>query len=337
MMSFCELSPGQQRQLCEAAIWRLRLERDPSLELSAQYVDWSRDAQNLRAREALDAALATISAMNTVPEILALRRRALLPRRSVAAWRHRLRIGISCAAAAVGAAMAVLGIGYLVSHTPTYYATHVGERRSVTLADGSRLSLDSDTQVSVYFGASSRSVHLDRGRSHFDVAHDVRRPFTVSAGAETVVAVGTSFDVERLPTAVLVTLIEGRVIVRHSGAKPRRAIAAGSEEPLSLHAGEQLIATPNLRPAVATADLRTELAWETGHLVFRDETLGNAVARVNRYTDRNILIDPAIADIRVSGVFNAGDVDSFVSAVTSYFPIQASVTGKNYILLQHRS
>jgi transmembrane sensor len=337
MIPFCELSPAQQRQLHEAALWRLRLERDPSPELCAQYVTWSRDAQNLRARAALDAALVTLSTMNTVPEILALRRRALQPRRAVAPWRHRLRIGISCAAAAAGAALAVLAIAYLVSHAPTYYATHVGERRSVTLADGSHLSLDSDTQVSVYFGASFRRVRLERGRSHFDVAHDARRPFTVSAGAETVVAVGTSFDVERLPTAVLVTLIEGRVIVRHVGATPRNAAAAASEVPLALHAGEQLIATPNVRPAVAAADLRTELAWESGHLVFRDETLGNAVARVNRYTDRNILIEPAVADIRVSGVFNAGDVDSFVSAVTSYFPIQASVTGKNSILLQPRS
>ena len=182
-----------QRQLHEAALWRLRLERDPSPEQCAQYVNWSRDAQNLRARAALDVALVTLSTMNTVPEILEVpRRRALQPRRVVAPWHHRLRIGISCAAAAAGAALAVLAIAYLASHVPTYYATHVGERRSITLADGSHLSLDSDTQVSVYFGASFRRVRLERGRSHFDVAHDTRRPFTVSAGAETVVAVSTS-------------------------------------------------------------------------------------------------------------------------------------------------
>jgi transmembrane sensor len=58
---------------------------------------------------------------------------------------------------------------------------------------------------------------------------------------------------------------------------------------------------------------------------------------VNRYTGRPVIVDPAIASIRISGVFNAGDIGSFVSAVTSYFPVQASTTGNNSILLQPRS
>jgi transmembrane sensor len=70
--------------------------------------------------------------------------------------------------------------------------------------------------------------------------------------------------------------------------------------------------------------------------LFRDEPLGDAVARVNRYTTHAIKIDPAIASIRISGVFNAGDIGSFVSAVTSYFPVQASTAGDDSILLQPR-
>jgi transmembrane sensor len=87
---------------------------------------------------------------------------------------------------------------------------------------------------------------------------------------------------------------------------------------------------------VAT-DLQVARAWEAGRLLFRDEPLGDAVARVNRYTSHPVEIDPSIASIRVSGVFNAGDVSSFVSAVTSYFPVQAVTTNTNSILLQPRS
>jgi transmembrane sensor len=71
--------------------------------------------------------------------------------------------------------------------------------------------------------------------------------------------------------------------------------------------------------------------------VFKDVTLAEAVERVNRYTGKPVMVDPSVAAIRISGVFNAGDVGSFVSAVTSYFPVQATTTSDSNILLQRRS
>ena len=103
-----------------------------------------------------------------------------------------------------------------------------------------------------------------------------------------------------------------------------------------LKAGEQLVLSSDVRPAIVAADPQVARAWEAGRLVFRDEPLGDAVVRVNRYTAHPIAIDPAIASIRVSGVFNAGDIGSFVSGVTSYFPVQASTARDNSILLQPR-
>jgi transmembrane sensor len=187
----------------------------------------------------------------------------------------------------------------------------------------------------VYY-KTGRSITLDRGRSRFDVAHDPSRPFTVTAGAETVVAVGTTFDVERLPSTVLITLIQGQVVIKDTSPASG---SSGNANPasVSLKVGEQFVVAKNVQPAVITADLKIAAAWEAGHLVFRDESLGDAVLRVNRYTDRPVVIDPAIATIRISGVFNAGDIGSFVSAVTSYFPVQATTTGSNSIFLQPRS
>jgi transmembrane sensor len=78
-------------------------------------------------------------------------------------------------------------------------------------------------------------------------------------------------------------------------------------------------------------------AWPSGRLIFNGDTLGEAVARENRYTDHPIQVDPSIASIRIVGAFNAGDVSAFVSAVTSYFPVQATTTADNAILLQRRS
>ena len=337
MSAFRELAPDQQKRLEEAAQWQLSLARNPSLGLSAEYVSWIADPRNVSALEAVGEAWVQVGALDTAPEVLELRRQALARTRRIGAGRWDLRRWtVRIAAAALVLAVFGAGVLYVAWGRPTYYETDIGERRIVALPDGSRISMDSDTKVSVLYHKTGRAIALDRGRSRFDVAHDASRPFTVTAGAETVVAVGTTFDVERLPSTVLVTLIQGQVVIK-SDAPAAGSATMGSPESVSLQAGEQFVVAKNVRPAVVATDLRVAAAWEAGHLVFRDEPLGDAVLRVNRYTDRPVMIDPSIASIRISGVFNAGDIGSFVSAVTSYFPVQASTTGNNSIFLQPRS
>jgi transmembrane sensor len=267
-----------------------------------------------------------------------LRRQALTRLRRTGARRWGTRkLGARVAAAVLALGMFVGGALYLGLRLPKYYETDIGERRMVALPDGSRISMDSDTKVRVMYYKTARAITLDRGRSRFEVAHDPNRPFTVTAGPETVIAVGTSFDVERLQSTVLITLIQGRVVVKNAPPALRGATSGNPEPSVSLKAGEQLVVARNVKPAIVAADMQVAMAWEAGHLVFRDEPLGDAVVRVNRYTGRPVVVDPSITAIRISGVFKAGDVGSFVSAVTSYFPVQAATTGNNSILLQPRS
>jgi transmembrane sensor len=337
MSAFRDLSPEQQKRLEEAARWQLSIAREPSLEQSAEYRDWGADPWNIKALEGVREAWRGLGAIDTAPEVLALRQQALTRLRRVGSSRRGTRKMIVRLAAAAFV-MAFIGGGalYMTLSHATYYETDIGERRIVALPDGSRISMDSDTKVAVLYSKGERTITLDRGRSRFDVAHDPSRPFTVTAGAETVVAVGTSFDVERLRSTVLVTLLQGQVVIKND--TPSTVTSRSVNPPsVALKPGEQFVAALNVQPTVATADLRVASAWELGHLVFRDEPLGDAVARVNRYTDRPVMIDPSIAYIHVSGVFNAGDIGSFVSAITSYFPVQASTTGNNNILLQPRS
>ncbi len=338
MSAFRNLSADQRTALEEAAGWRLQLTRDPSSRNSAEYLRWCSDPRNAGAREAVGIAWSAVGALDTAPEMLEIRRQALAHLRQAGARRWNTRtVKLGAAAAALGLVMFGAVVLYLNLFRPTYYQTDIGERRIVALPDGSRISMDSATRVGVKYQKTARSITLDRGRSRFDVAHDASRPFTVTAGPQTVVAVGTSFDVERLQSTVLVTLIQGQVVIKSAPAAATTEATGPSENSISLKAGEELVVARNVRPAIVAADLQVARAWEAGRLLFRDEPLGDAVARVNRYTTQPITIDPSIASIRFSGVFNAGDVGSFVSAVTSYFPVQASTTGTNGILLQPRS
>jgi transmembrane sensor len=331
MTAFRDLSPEQQKRLEEAADWRLKLTRDPSLGSSSEYRQWCSDRHNTNSQEAVGSAWSMVGALENAPEMLELRRQALvrLRRAGTRRWGSR-KTKFNIAAAAL--VIAAIGATALYQHFwgSIGYKTDVGERRVVALPDGSRISMDSDTRVRVAYDKSARSITLERGRSHFDVTHDASRPFTVTAGSQTVVAVGTSFDVERLPSTVLITLIQGQVVIKGAPA------ATSMEASIALKPGEELIAAPNAQPIITTADLQVARAWEAGRLLFRDEPLGDAVARVNRYTAHPVKIDPSIASIRISGVFNAGDIGSFVSGVTSYFPVKVATTAGNNILLQPR-
>ncbi|HEY4075602.1 MAG TPA: FecR domain-containing protein [Rhizomicrobium sp.] len=333
MTRFRKLALADQTRLEEAAAWHLRLKTEPALELTPEFLDWMSAGENQRAWQAVEIGLADIAQESGAPELLALRRDALARARRQGAWRWLPRSTLRYAAAAVMAVGVVAGTLWLQLGRPDNYATGTGERRVVALPDGSRVSLDSGSQVRVRYSETGRSLELDHGRARFDVAHDVRRPFTVKAGNETVVAVGTSFNVEKLNNKIVVTLIQGHVVVQ-SSVSPSRAPQV---RPVSLAAGEELVARADAPDSVTPANLQLATAWEAGRLVFHDQTLAEAVERVNRYTDQPLVVDPSVAAIRISGSFNAGDVGSFVSAVTSYFPVQATTTGKNNILLQRRS
>jgi len=211
---------------------------------------------------------------------------------------------------------------------PVTYATGIGEHRIVSLEDGSRITMDSSTTVrTLSFSKRSRAFSLLKGRARFDVAHDLFRPFTVAAGGQTVIAVGTAFSVERLSAKTLVTLDEGLVVVRSPALSNKQA-----ERSVWLSPGQELVATQSGRVAVSSVDLKASDAWRHGQIVFADERLDETVEQVNRYLTTPLEVDPAVANMRVSGVFNVRDLDNLVDSLTSYFPLESKVQNGRVVL-----
>lgn len=338
MKDFSRLPESDQLPFQEASAWQLRLAADPSLEVSAEFQAWLSAPENQAAFDGVNLAWQSAAEFAVEPSVLDMRQAALRRAREAGTRRWQPRKTVWWAAAAVFMVALVGGTAYYYYYKsqPDVYATTSGERRTVTLADGSRVALDSDSQVEVRYGSHARALILDKGRARFDVAHDVSRPFSVRAGTETVIAVGTAFDVEKVDGKVLVTLIHGRIVVKDDRVPEETAVQT-PKRPVSMEAGQQLVATANAPVTVKSTNIEIATAWESGRLVFSGDTLAEAVARVNRYTDHPIEVDPSIASIRIIGSFSAGDVSTFVSAVTSYFPVQASTTADNAILLQPKS
>lgn len=218
---------------------------------------------------------------------------------------------------AVAASVAFLCVVTLMSLRAlgdTVYQTHVGEQQTVTLDDGSRITLNTNTRLSVDYSGTQRRIHLDRGEALFEVAKNPQRPFTVQAGDEQVRALGTTFMVRSEQQRLDVLLIEGSVRVSHVGDT---GPAARDIAPVVLVPGERLA----LRDGVAERRLdrppvEEMTAWRRGEAMFDNVTLAEAVAEINRYGKVQVRIeDPALAKLRISGVFATRDPAEFASVI----------------------
>lgn len=333
MPAFKDLPQHQQSVLEDAAAWQMRLRASPQLRQSAEFRTWLEDDMNCRAMQAIDLACGSLEIADN-PELAHMRRDVWQRAMAGSAHKKISRRTLWKTAAAMLLSSAGGGAAWYILHSPQTYRTGTGVRRTLTLSDGSRIALDSNSEIQVRYSKNARKIVLNYGQARFDVAHDKKRPFSVTAGQETVIAVGTSFNVEKLQQKVLVTLIHGNIVVKNSADHTEQT---EQKMPVSLDAGQELEAVKDTPPVVRRANIKATTAWVTGQLIFHATTLKEATERENRYTDNPVIVDPRVSDIKINGVFNAGDIASFVNAVTSYFPVQATTNSDDQIILQPRA
>ena len=261
--------------------------------------------------------------------------------RILALQHGRPRRWIAQAVAACLAAVVIGGGGLAGWHywpQPTLstqqFHTGVGEKATVTLPDGSVVTLSTDTLVRTRKDDGRRLVYLDRGQAFFKVAKDRRHPFEVHAAGRTVTALGTAFEV-RVDHGFKVTLVEGKVRVDAQLAPAvavKELIAAPRVQETVMVAGTQLVALGD-GWSVRPADVGRETAWTRGQLVFVDEPLANVAAEMNRFSDRKIHVDRAAGEKKISGTFKPGDVSAFVAAVRDYGLVDIASEGAGEVRL----
>ncbi|WP_129774496.1 FecR family protein [Peristeroidobacter soli] len=347
-----EIEPGSVA-LEEATAWQVYFESS-GLDTSSEFVAWlSESPLNSAAWQQVRGAWSLLDEHETSDEGEELRRLALADAAAArAAKEHRWWSSIDSGRRIVAAAMVLMVVGALTTWgltRPETYSTSMGERRVVTLSDDSRVTLDSNSEVQVRYSKERRILVLSHGQARFDVAHDTSRPFSVKARGQQVIAVGTSFNIDTLGPELRVTLLEGRVVVAPQSAEVDVAtlrdqiinsgtiITSGSAPFVQLTAGEQLALRSGTMPEVGPVSAAHVSAWESGHLVFDDESLASVIERMSHYSSQRLLIaDPRIANLRITGFFNAGDTDGFISTVTEYLPVIASTTADGAIALNHR-
>ena len=315
-----------------------------------------RDAAYADAYRRVDASWSALDTHAESPQLMGYREEAIAYARTRSAGRwlkenRYTRRPWRTAAAAAGIALVIATAWQLspYGYTPGQYTTGIGEQQIVELPDHSRITLDAITRLQVRYTKDVRLVDLKQGQAQFSVTHDPSRPFKVVAGNQTIIAVGTVFTVEYVDRKIHVAMMEGRVAVvpeqeksaaASSGAgivsaKQTSAQADQQGGTIELSAGEELhVARDGHTVVTPKADLEAANAWREGKVIIRSEPLSEAVERVNRYSKLQIqIIGQQLAGERISGVFEAGDTQGFVSAVQRYLPVEADDSDSNIIRL----
>lgn len=242
-----------------------------------------------------------------------------LPQRSAARLPRR-RAAAVLVAASVAVAMA--GLGWYLAPDGQVYSTPMGVTTAVPLPDGSKIMLNTNSQIRVAVTERERRVILEQGEAYFEVAQDPAHPFVVRAGNKQIVVLGTKFSVRRDGHDVRVVVTEGTVQVSRVGEKAAEAVS-----PVSLAAGN-IAETRDGEVTVRQQSLpRAEelLSWRDGYLVFDEVSLAEAVAEFNRYNTRKFVIqDASVGSVQVSGHFRSTSVEPFARLLEQGFPVSVT-------------
>lgn len=304
-----------------AALFAVRQAEGLTANEETLLADWlTADTRHARAFERAGQGWAAFDAAEGDEILAAMRAHALVP-----AARPRQRWPQFAAVAAAVLLLVVTGLLLRPTLLPrgdapvvrelawTRYDAGAGQVRSVTLADGSMMTLDAGSAAEVRFSADGRAIRLLNGRALFDVSHDPARPFRVMAGDRRVVALGTRFEVDLGDAALRVTLLRGKVAV-----EPMR----GTGHTEMLAPGQQF-AERDGAASVSEVPLIETPAWSRGLIDLQDAPLGKALVEINRGSTARIVIhDPEVAALRVSGQFRTGDADRFATTVAELYGLR---------------
>ncbi len=207
------------------------------------------------------------------------------------------------------------------------YATALGERERLTLADGSQIELNTDTVLRTQISASAREIWLDRGEVYFEVTHNEKKPFVVMVGSHRITDIGTKFVVRRDTGQFKVTVLEGRVRIENpDNAASRSELLTQGD--IAVTVGNRIAVVRENKHAIADA-----LGWQRGVLIFDHTTLAEAAREFNRYSGRKLVIpDRRTAQLTIDGTFPSNNAQAFTRLAQAVLGLKIEDRGNEVII-----
>lgn len=238
-----------------------------------------------------------------------------------------------------------------LTRTNGLYSTAIGELQSITLADGSEVVLNTNSQIRVSYTEQYRDLQLLQGEAHFVVAENEAQPFRVYASGRRIEAIGTAFDVRLRDGDVRVAVLEGKVALAYQDPVVAENPSSGNamvEKSLgTLEAGQAGVITEGTETGVntdaaagstlqqiETPNVERLLAWRLGTLAFSGESLEAVVSEISRYTTVHIEISgPAVRAIRIGGQVPVGQTDAMLAALEDNFGFRVERLSPDHVVL----
>lgn len=314
----------------EAGRWLARRHGERTPQMERDFDAWLK--ADLRHRRAYDEAErnwrdSLMLGQSEIGRTRRLGRAPFLMRRSTHVGAAGLGLAVALGLVSVGLVQTGGPFALVSPAEAAVYRTAVGEIRTVTLADGSTVTLDTATRLRVTFTADSRRLTLERGRARFRVAADSRRPFVVAVPDGAVVARSAVFDVSVADRPARIAAIGGTVELRN---------AAPDNEawPSTLAAGQQIALGGS---AAAKPVSPAEVRWVSGMLGLDGTPLAEAVAAINRYNGVQVrLADQHLGGLAVTGAFRSREPQEFARAIAATFDLDVDRSGEAAITLSPR-
>lgn len=206
------------------------------------------------------------------------------------------------------------------------YRTAKGEQAHLQLSDGTRIDMNTDSEIKVAYTLFERKIRLERGEALFIVKHDADKPFEVVASNGFIRDIGTQFNVYKQTDKVAVTVFEGEVRVSYLQANPPHNLTAGMQLTYNHDGQNQLINNKD--------DFQDITAWRDGHIVFKSQSLGTVLEQLSRYHAVKLSVGNAkLAALKVSGSFPTGNLNLALDTIAASLPVQVIRQGTSGIVL----
>jgi transmembrane sensor len=205
------------------------------------------------------------------------------------------------------------------------YKTAKGEHKSIQLSDGSRIDLNTDTEVQVSYTFSDRKVKLEHGEALFTVQHDAEKPFQVLAAEGLIQDIGTQFNVYRQSDSVAVTVLEGEVSVTHQHSNRGQNLIAGMQLTYGYDGRSQ---------NTQDKDFTDVAAWREGKIVFKGQRLDFVLQQLARYHPVSLSAsNTSLGSLKVSGSFPTEDLNLALNTIAASLPVSVIHQSSSSIVL----
>ena len=222
-------------------------------------------------------------------------------------WVGALAATAAAAVLTVGLWPEISGAGRIATYTSD------DAPREVVLSDGSRLSMNRHSALTVRVGARDREVSLNHGEVAFDVTHDADRPFLIETAGHEIRVLGTAFNVLSDGGRFSVGVQRGLVAV--SGVSMSR--------PVRLAVGQQLVRSGTKSPVVSDIAPEQAFGWREGVLIYREADMETVAEDLSRYLDKPVNVSESARALRFTGALRIGDEATMLGQLQDFVPIRA--------------